>query len=161
MALKTQNSDLYFIDPDTGESVSAGCITTFTGLSAPVDEIETTCLNSDERTYVAGMATPGTATFTIQFDPAEASHIRLLELYRQRVVLNWAMGLSDFTGGEPRPEPTGSDSAGEFVLPTNRSFILFSGYISDFPFDFAINTVVTSNLGIRVSGVPDLVVKTT
>lgn len=156
MALKTQGSELYFADPDTGAVVEVGCVTTFTGLSAARDQIETTCLDSPARTYEAGMATPGTATFTINFDPSDASHIRLHELYQAGTTVNWAMGLSDGTAA-----PTGVDSAGEFILPTTRTFILFDGFVTDYPFDLALNTVVTSNLGIQISGYPTPVPKTT
>jgi len=147
MAVKTQGSQLYFIDPDDFSVVLVGCVTTITGLTAGRDQIETTCLDSDAREYVAGMATPGAAQFTINSDPDDSSHIRLHELYVEGTTLDWALGWSDGTAA-----PTSDSTA--FTLPSTRSWITFEGYLSDFPFDFALNSVVTSNISIQVSGFP-------
>jgi hypothetical protein len=155
MAVKTQGTELYFIDPDSTEVVKIGCPTTITGIGAARDQIETTCLDSEGRTYEAGMPTPGTANFTIQADPADPSHIRLHELYREGTTLDFALGWSDGTGIVPT-----ADSSG-FTLPTTRSWISFTGYVTDFPFDFALNSVVTSNLGIQVSDFPHWIPKST
>lgn len=58
-----------------------------------------------------------------------------------------------FTGGD------GTDAAataelgdGDFILPSTRTWFLFRGYVSDFPFDFAANTVVTTAATIQRSG---------
>lgn len=156
MSMKTQGTMLYFIDPDTLEPVKVGCPTNITGLSVPRDQIEVTCLDSDAREYVAGMGTPGTATFTLNFDVQDESHVRLNELYGLGTTLDWAIGLSDGTA-----PPTGDTDSAGFVFPTTRSWIAFEGFINDFPFDFALNSVVTSNLGIQVSGAPVVIRKTT
>jgi hypothetical protein len=150
MALKTQGTQLYFIDPEDFSVVTVGCVTALTGLTAARDQIETTCLDSTARTYVAGMATPGAAQFTINFDPSDSSHVRLHELYVEGLDLDFALGWSDGTAA-----PTSDSTA--FTTPTTRTWILFSGFISDLPFDFALNTVVTSNVSIQVSGFPTLV----
>jgi len=150
MAVKTQGSELYFIDPEDFSVVKVGCVTTLTGLTAGRDQIETTCLDSLAREYVAGMATPGAAQFTINFDPADASHVRLHELYVEGVTLDFALGWSDGTAA-----PTEDSTA--FVTPTSRSWIVFEGFIQDLPFDFALNTVVTSNVSLQLSGFPTLI----
>jgi tail tube protein len=158
MAIRTQGTQLYFIDPEDDSVVTIGCVTTITGLTAARDQIETTCLDSAARTYEAGMATPGAASFGINFDTSDASHIRLHELYRTGTIIEFALGWSDFTPPPPAagPAPT-VDSNGGFSLPTGRSWITFDGYISDLPFDFALNTVVTSTVSIQVSDFPVLV----
>jgi hypothetical protein len=152
MALKTQGTQLYFIDPDTFAVTTVGCVTALTGLTAARDQIETTCLDSTARTYVSGMATPGAAQFTINFDPTDDSHVRLHELYVEGADLDFALGWSDGTAA-----PTSDSTA--FTTPTTRTWVLFSGFISDLPFDFALNTVVTSNVSVQVSGFPTLVPK--
>jgi hypothetical protein len=149
MAIKTQGTELYFIDPDSFAVVKVGCVTTITGLTAARDQIETTCLDSAARTYEAGMATPGTAQFTINFDTGDTSHTRLHELYVEGTKVDWALGWSDGTAS-----PISDSTA--FNLPTSRSWIEFNGYVSDLPFDFALNTVVTSNVSIQVSDFPTL-----
>ena len=157
MTLKSQGSDLFTIDPDTGALLDVGCITSIDGIDTAIDQIETTCLNDLARTYEAGLATPGAATFGLMFDPADVNHIRLHQLKSAGVTLQWAIGLSD---GTAQPT-TGTDSAGddEFVLPPTRSWITFEGYMNSFPFTFALNTMVTSTVGIQVSGDPVLVPK--
>ena len=52
------------------------------------------------------------------------------------------------------PTLAGPDSNGEydFTLPPDRTWFVFVGHVSDFPFDFAANTVVTSTVTIQRSG---------
>ncbi|MCE0939667.1 hypothetical protein LU667_22045 [Pseudomonas kurunegalensis] len=40
----------------------------------------------------------------------------------------------------------------DFVLPPTRTWFLFDGYVSDFPFDFAANSAVTTAATIQRSG---------
>jgi len=49
---------------------------------------------------------------------------------------------------------TGAAALGayDFSLPDTRTWFLFNGYVSDFPFDFAANTVVTTAATIQRSG---------
>lgn len=152
MSIKTQGTELYFIDPDSFAVTKVGCVTSMTGLTAPAEQIETTCLDSAARTYVAGMKTPGAAQFTINFDPTDDSHTRLHELYVAGTVLDWALGWSDGTS-----TPVSDSTA--FTPPTDRTWLTFEGFISDLPFDFALNTVVTSNISIQLSDLPTLQAK--
>lgn len=161
MAVKTQFTDLYFIDPADDSVVEVGCVTSIDGLTAARDQIETTCLNSAAREYEAGMPTPGAATFGINFEPADPSHVRLHELYVLGTTLQWALGFSDYAppqGPGLGPEPT-ADSNSTFNLPATRTWLTFEGYVNDLPFNFALNTVVTSTVSVQVSGFPVLVPK--
>lgn len=153
MAKKTQGTQLYVIDPDDNSVITVGCVTAITGITATRDQIETTCLDSAAREYVAGMAAPGTAQFTINFDPSDASHVRLHELYVAGTSLQWALGWSDGTSA-----PSGASTDG-FTLPATRTWIQFDGFISDLPFDFSLNAVVSSNVSVQVSGFPTLTAK--
>lgn len=157
MTIKSQGTDLYTIDPATGALLDVGCITSLDGIDTAIDQIETTCLNSLSRTYEAGLATPGAATFGLQFDPADVNHVRLHQLKTAGTQLKWAIGFSDGTAAPT----TGTDSAGddEFVLPPTRSWLVFDGYMNSFPFTFGLNTMVTSTVGIQVSGEPVLIPK--
>ena len=150
MTIKSQGTDLFTIDPDTGTLLDVGCITSLDGIDTAIDQIETTCLNDLARTYESGLATPGAATFGLQFDPSEPAHIRLHQLKTAGVTLQWVVGFSDGTAS-----PTvGTDSSGddEFVLPPTRSWLPFSGYMNSYPFTFGLNAMVTSTIGIQVSG---------
>jgi hypothetical protein len=153
MAVKTQGSDLYFIDPYDDSVNKVGCVTSISGINAARDQIEVTCLDSAARLYEAGLGAPGAATFGINFDPADDSHVRLHELYVAGDKMNWALGWSDGTA------PPTADSDGEVVAAAARSWITFNGYISDLPFDFALNAVVASSVSVQVSDFPVLVPK--
>lgn len=148
MSIKTQGTKLYFIDPDTDEVLAVDCMTSFNPGGAPADQLEDTCMEdtSGTRTYKPGLRTPGQAALQINADPANDSHIRLFELSQGDVVnLDWALGWSDGTAA-----PT-ADSGG-FDLPPTRTWYTFQGYIADFPFDFALNALVTSAVSIQRSG---------
>ncbi|WP_275113744.1 phage tail tube protein [Pseudomonas sp. S49] len=49
----------------------------------------------------------------------------------------------------------------DFVLPSGRTWYVFDGYVSDFPFDFSANTVVTTAATIQRSGGSAWIRKTT
>jgi len=151
MAVKTQGSDLYFVDPADNSIIKIGCVTQVSGINAARDQIEVTCLDSTARMYVAGLGAPGAATFGINFDPQDETHVRTHQLYVEGADLNWALGWSDGTAA-----PTAT-SEGEVVADESRSWIVFKGYISDFPFDVALNSVVQSNVSIQVSDFPVVV----
>lgn len=157
MAVKTQGTMLYTIDPDDGSVLEVGCVTTIDGIDTTVEQVETTCLSSPARTYMAGLATPGSASFGINADPGDTSHTRLHQLKTLGTTLTWAVGWADGTAA-----PTAAaNSAGvyEFTLPTTRSWIEFEGFMNSFPFSFAQNGVVTSTVGIQVSGEPVWIAK--
>nr|WP_269475582.1 phage tail tube protein [Pseudomonas putida] len=40
----------------------------------------------------------------------------------------------------------------DFVLPPTRTWFVFEGYVADFPFDFAANSVVSTAVSIQRSG---------
>lgn len=152
MAVKTQGSQLYFIaDNDSGAPTVyvVTCATNFGGLTSPREQIETTCLESDTREYVAGLGTPGQFNVTVNFDPANASHIKLYELWKDGAEnTTFAIGY----GGPKDVAPTLDSALTGFNYPTNRNFIEFDGYIVDVPHEGALNSVWTSNMPIQISG---------
>ena len=137
MSVLTQGTQIYFIDPEfdsNGPGVrEVECATTFTPGGNPADQIEDTCLSDTSRSYKPGLRTPGQATLGLNADPENESHVRLHELSETdpSPTLKWAVGWADGTA-----VPT-LDSNGDFVLPTTRTWFIFGGYVSDFPFDFA------------------------
>lgn len=151
--MDTQGSELFFIDPDTNQVMDAGCVNQITGISVPKDQRERTCLRDRARRYKPGMGNPGSATIELQFDPQDAAHIKLYQLYKANQVLSFALGFSDATGTEPSVNSAGDD----FELPKSRTWILFDAYISDWPWDFSQNAEVTNSLPVQISGDVDLV----
>lgn len=148
MAIETQGTYLYAIDPEDDSVIEVGCVTSIDGVDTTNEQIETTCLQSASRTYTGGLSTPGAASFGINFDTADETHVRLHQLKVAKTTLQWAIGFSNGTA-----EPT-VDSNGTFNFPASRSWIDFSGFMTSFPFTFAQNSVVQSTVGIQISGEP-------
>lgn len=153
--MRTSGTHLYFLDPDDCSVVEVGCPTSISGLDSTVEQLETTCLADLARTYEAGLATPGTATFALSFNPQDESHTRLLALKKGGVSLKWAIGLPE----SDDPPTGGQDSDGEcaFDFPTTRSWIPFDGFVNSYAFDFSLNAVIQATVGIQVSGDPDVI----
>lgn len=154
MAKKTQGTQLYFIDPADGSVTEVGCVLTIDGIDTTNEQRETTCLRDLARTYEAGLATPGTATFGLNTDPTDASHLRLHQLKVAGTTLQWALGWSDGIDIPPTP-----NTSGTLDFPTTRSWISFEGYMANFPFSFQQNANVQSTVGIQISGEPQLLAK--
>lgn len=154
--MKTQGTNLYAIDPANGSLIIVGCPTSIDGIDTSIEQIETTCLNSQARTYEAGLATPGSATFGINVDPKDASHLRLHQIKVAGTTIKWAVGWSEAPDVAPSIV---TNSAGEYEFAPNaaRSWIFFEGFMNSFPFSFALNAQVASTVGIQVSGEPELI----
>ncbi|WKT59106.1 phage tail tube protein [Microbulbifer thermotolerans] len=159
MPMLAQGTQIYFIDPETGAVTVVSCATSLNPGGNPADQLETTCLEDFDRSYMPGLRTPGTATIGINPDVNNASHLRLHQISQQNPspTLQWAVGFSD--GTEPPTTTTDSDGDTIFTFPDTRSWLAFSGYISDFPFDFQLNSVVTSEISVQRSGSSILVPK--
>lgn len=153
--MKTQGTDLYLIDPLNNQLLDVGCVTEITGIDATIEQIETTCLQNLDRTYVSGLSTPGAASFTVNTDTANPTHIRLHQIKQAGETVKWAIGLSD-SPGTPPTVAVDSDGA-DFTLPNSRSWIVFEGFMNSFPFSFGLNAVVQSAIGVQVSGGIELI----
>jgi hypothetical protein len=149
MAKLTQGTTLYWIDGTTVQAVAA---TNISGISAQRDSIETTDLTNTAKTFMPGLMSPGSAQFTIQFDPSNTVHTKLHAAYVAGTNLKFALGWSDGTAA-----PT--ITTGNFTLPTTRTFMSFEGFLQDVTFDFSLNTVVSSQVSVQVSGMPTLSAK--
>ncbi|RMR06626.1 phage tail tube protein [Pseudomonas syringae group genomosp. 7] len=164
MAVLTQGTQLYALVPTLAdktkfEVLEVGCITAFNPGGNPADQIEVTCLSDKVRRYMRGLRTPGQATFSVDADPKNASHVRMHQLSEDDSVERtaWAVGWAD--GFDVNP--TLNDEGDDFELPPTRTWFLIDGYVSDFPFDFAGNTVVKTAATIQRSGGSAWVLKTT
>jgi hypothetical protein len=149
MAKLTKGMQLFFIDPADRAVTRVTGLTGFNPGGAPADQVEITDLDELEtKNYLKGLRTPGQASGTVLADPTVAAHIRLHEMVEDGSIGNveWVIGWGDGTVA-----PT-ADSNGNFNLPTTRTWYQFDGYVSDFPFDFQLNTVVSTALTIQRSG---------
>jgi len=146
--VKTQGTEIFFIDSVTGATdtlVKLSCPTGITGLGGAADQIDTTCLEATERTYVRGLANPGQVSVPFNFHPDETSHQVLFELKDDGSVLHWCICLSDGT-----TDPT--LSGGIFSGPASRTNAKFDAYVSDVNIDIATNEVVRGTLTLQRSG---------
>jgi hypothetical protein len=161
MAILSQGSQVFALvptdaDPAVFEVLAVACATAFTPGGNPAEQIDVTCLEENDRTYMPGLRTPAAASLTVNFDPSEPSHVRLFELSQMNPAptLKWALGWSDGTAA-----PTVAVGGDDFELPATRTWYTFEGYVADAPFDFAANSVVSSAMSIQRSGGAALVPK--
>jgi hypothetical protein len=150
MAVKTQGTQLFILDRTSSgapEVMTVECAISIDGVGGAREQIEVTCLEDSARAYEAGLITPGSMTVTIQADMRNASHARLHELYVSGDKFDLAIGWGDGTA------VPGLDTAGDFEFPTTRTYIEVEDvYVSDFPFNFELNAVVTSAVTFQLSG---------
>ena len=231
MSMLTQGTQVYVLAPTKAnptifEVLNIESVTAFSPGGSPADQIEDTSLEeTNSRSYLRGLRTPGQASLTINADPRNDSHLRLQQLSESssNTPLKWAIGWSDGVGIHPAKAapgvstatvlaggigystaPTltfsgggGTGMAGTatvaggivtgititaqgsgytsaptiafggpgtgasakvnwpdpgFTLPATRTWFTFQGYVSDFPFDFAGNAVVSTVAAIQRSG---------
>lgn len=154
MALKTQGTQVYIIDPGaTGgpEVLELGCVTSIDGLENNREQLDATCLDSEARVYEPGMPTPGQATLGFNFDPQDPSHLRMYDLWRAGTKFEMAIGFGDGTA----PPTLGSDDL--FNLPSTRSWLVaHQVYFANIPLNLALNALVTASVTVQLSGFNDL-----
>ncbi|WP_454520638.1 phage tail tube protein [Enterobacter hormaechei] len=151
MSVVTQGTQLYVLANGVVSEIE--CITAFSPGGSPADQIDDTCLSErNTRKYKKGLRTPGQATATLNADPTNASHLMLSNMAESndQSDVTFAIGWSD---GESEPTAgTGPGAVDSLVLPPDRTWYVFKGYVSDFPFDFQGNTVVQTSATIQRSG---------
>lgn len=151
MSVVTQGTQLYVLANGVVSEIE--CITAFSPGGSPADQIDDTCLSErNTRKYKKGLRTPGQATATLNADPANASHLMLSNMAESndQSDVTFAIGWSD---GESEPTAgTGPEAVDGLTLPSDRTWYVFKGYVSDFPFDFQGNTVVQTSATIQRSG---------
>ncbi|WP_142590521.1 phage tail tube protein [Serratia marcescens] len=153
MSVLTQGTQFYVLANGVVSEVE--CITSFTPGGNPADQIEDTCLSErNSRTYKKGLRTPASATVTLNADPKNASHLMLHNLAESddEALLTFAVGWAD---GESEPNaaaPGAPNAVDGLLLPDDRTWFVFQGYVTDFPFDFQANTVVSTTATIQRSG---------
>ncbi|SDF69839.1 Phage tail tube, TTP, lambda-like [Onishia taeanensis] len=151
MSVLAQGTHVFFID-DSGSVpvvVRLKKVTALNPGTAPAAQLDKTSLEDElYRQYRAGLRNPGQGSMSINADPSEDSHIILhgLSEMTPSPTLKWAIGWSDGTG-----EPS-VDSAGDFDLPTSRTWCSYEAYVSDFPFDFQLDALVATEVGLQRSG---------
>ncbi|WP_336657752.1 phage tail tube protein [Leclercia adecarboxylata] len=153
MSVLTQGTQFFVLAQGAVSEIE--CITSFSPGGNPADQIEDTCLSErNSRTYKVGLRTPGQASVGLNADPENASHIMLHNLANSddHEELTFAVGWSDGTASPTAAAQGAAGSVDGLTLPESRTWFIFRGYVSDFPFDFSANTVVTTSATIQRSG---------
>lgn len=153
MSVVTQGTQMYVLNNGVVSEVE--CITSFSPGSSPADQIEDTCLSeTNTRHYKKGLRTPGQATVALNADPANESHVMLSNLAESsdQTNLTFAIGWADGVSEPTVATTSDTDAVDGLILPDTRTWYVFQGYVSDFPFDFQANTVVQTSATIQRSG---------
>lgn len=145
--LKTQGTQLYLNDKDPSPAVilRIAKITSIDSLGGPASDIDITNLDSTAREYLVGLLDNGVATFGLNLDPTQASHIRIYDL-AAGARYGWAIGCSDGTA----PPTIGPDDG--FHLPTTRSWFTFIASVQEATTSLATDDVVRVQSGLRITG---------
>lgn len=152
MSVKTQGTELFFVD-DLSSSVAAivkvTCPTGVSGLGGAADQIESTCLGDlVDKSFVRGLGNPGQVSVPFNLDPQALSHQLLFDLKDAGTTISWLAALSDGT-----TQPTVIDSNDEITPPAGRTSFGFLAYVSDVNIDIATNEIVRGTLTLQRSGV--------
>jgi len=149
--VKTQGTELFFVNlggASPNEIVKVSCPTGVTGLGGSTDQIESTCLDTvGNKTFAAGLSTPGQVSVPFNLIPRDVSHQDLMRLKDSGDVLSWLVALSDGT-----TDPTAIAVDGTIVPPANRTSFGFQAYVSDLNIDIATNEIVRGTLTLQRSG---------
>lgn len=144
--VKTQGTNFYFVNPTGPALVKLSCPTGITGIGGgDVDQIENTCLDeTEEHTFVEGLATRDSLTIPFNLRPADASHQLLYSLKDQspKPVLKMMVLLSE---SDDPPVLAG----GSMTPPTTRSSFSFDGVIANVGVDIATNEIVRGTLTVQ------------
>lgn len=146
MSIKSQGSELFIVNPSDNSVIKLSCPTGISGLGGPADRIETTCLDAVTKSYVQGLKDPAQVTVPFNFDPRQASHQSVNDLFEAGTETYFMVALSD---GVTTPS---ADSNGEFNPLTTRTNAVFFGYIADLNIDIALNDIVKNSMAIQRSG---------
>ncbi|MFW8564848.1 phage tail tube protein [Orrella sp. 11846] len=133
MSIKTQGTHLFFqTDAVSDGFMKVTCPTGVSGLGGPRDQIDSTCLDdTDERQYLARLASPGIVSIPFNLEPKAADHHEFFYLKETGEKIQWLICLSD---GIEIPE---LDSNGDFEHPADRTSIEFTAYVADVEIDIA------------------------
>lgn len=144
----TKGTRIFFAVPgSSSEILQVACPTAANGLGGAADQVEVTCLSSEEREYKQGLPNPGQVTIPINFIPRSAAHQALIALKESGENTSWMIALSDYVGAGP----TTLDSNGKLVSP-GPTTAEFDGYLADFTFDVGLNEIVRGSLIVQRSG---------
>lgn len=146
--IKTKGTRLFFTDAagSPQDILRVACLTGISGLGGAADQIDITCLDSEEREFVQGFKTPDVITVPINFIARSAAHQALVALQESGDTVSFMIVASDQTGS-----PTTLDGDNRLVSP-GATTAEFLGYVANFTFDIGSNEIWRGTLTIQRSG---------
>lgn len=146
MSLKSQGTHIYFYDTSGTPALRKLTFpTTLPSLSGgAASQIDTTTLDElVAKTFIAGLAEPGSIALPFNFDPDEVSHRSLYALKGQNVDF-----IVLFSDGNAAPTYV----ADAIVPPTTRTSLTFNAAVLDVSIEAGGNDVVRGSLQLQISG---------
>lgn len=144
----TQGTHLYFVDPAGASAmIKLNCPTGITGLMGGArDTIEDTCLDeTEEHTYVSGLATPANLSIPFNLVPQDGGHQALVALKESGAVTSWMALLSEADDPPTFVAPV-------MTAPLTRTAFAFRASIEDLVIDAATNDLVKGTITLRRRG---------
>lgn len=169
MSRRTQGTALWVIaptvaDPTKVELLKIGVTGSFKPGTDSKAKIEDTPLEEEvSKRYMAGggLRDYGAATFDINADPSNATHVRLKQLEEENAELIFVVGWAGKTKGAVKDIVPALDViTGALTLPPGRSWNKFNGYVESFPMDFDADTAVKSSVSIQRTSKVDWITET-
>ncbi|QMT41371.1 phage tail tube protein [Neisseria shayeganii] len=143
-AVLSQGTELFALV--NREIVKCECTASITGVgSGTKTEIDITTLKERvAKQYASGLEEP--ATLSIPYKMLNFKDHKVFEnLKKSGATVKWCIALSDGTN-----PPTASDD--DLTAPTERTSVIFSGFVAENSIEFAENDVVKGTLSIKRSG---------
>lgn len=147
--IKTQGTELYLLNTDTGTIVKVPNITAVDGVGGSASDIDVT--NFDDlrsRRFLVGLQDQGTASFSVNYDPGDATHA-LLAGIAGGAQYKWALGLSDGHGIDPTYD---AGPPADFTLPSGRSWFVFNASLQQWQRNLTTDDVIRISATLRLSG---------
>jgi hypothetical protein len=135
MAIISKGTLLQVEDTTTpGTYITIAFRTKIDGPEIKVDSVDETHLDSAMmESRPSDFADPGEISFTVNYDPAEATHITLEDLARTPETVNWRLVYNNKTNTRPHRQ--------------------FAGYVTSFkPTGFEVGSRPTADLTIKLTG---------
>jgi hypothetical protein len=143
-AIKSQKTELFWASAPT-VATKLVCPTSISGLGGARDQVDTTCLSDNERTFLPGLGNPGQVTVAFNVHRGDLSHEQVLALKASGEVVSWGIYSSDAA--------TAPTAVGSVMQPVaDRVSAIFRGYVSDVNVDIQGNDIWKGTITIQRSG---------
>lgn len=152
--LNVQGSNLYMSDGTTLTKLV--CVKTIDLGSDSISKRDTTCLEeTSSKSYLPGLADPGEGSLTFDLDPANTSHLALINAASSNTQATFYLLASD---GTAVPTTTGTAPNITVTVPTGRSYWTFKAAVTNpvpkFEADALVGYTVTLQRSTKVTLVP-------